>query len=417
MDYAILDIETTGGKFNEESLIEIAIYRFNGEKITDTFISLVNPEKDIHFYVQKLTGISKKMVKTAPKFYELAKRIVEITDDTILVGHNISFDYRIIRSEFSRLGYDFKRATLDTITLSRTLIPGLASYSLGNLCNSLGIPVTDRHRAHGDARATVKLFQLLLDKDSQKNIIVTSIKHTNYSSLNKKILSLIEKLPLETGVFYFHDKTGKIIYIDESVNISTKASQILTSKSKKSRKIQESTEEVNVELTGNEIIAKIKAYNENKINQPLYNPIREIHSEIYGIFLKNNSTVFFIDFINSKNKKYALLTFTSLNKAKEILIYLEEKIKGGGDVLTELKFKTEKYILLADKGRKLGENSFLLFEDGCVKGYGYYTLHSQIKNVEQVKKIMIPAVVNHAILLKIRNNFFTNKKFKKIILS
>lgn len=162
MDYAILDVETTGGKFNEEGIIEIAVYRFDGEKITDTFISLVNPEKEIHFYVQKLTGITNKMVRTAPKFYELAKRLVEITDETIIVAHNVAFDYRVIRTEFSRLGFNFQRPTLDTISLSRTLIPDMSSYSLGNLCTAVGIPLSDRHRAHGDARATVKLFQLLL---------------------------------------------------------------------------------------------------------------------------------------------------------------------------------------------------------------------------------------------------------------
>ena len=168
--YAILDIEATGGKLGEESIIEIAVYKYDGKNIVDQFISLVNPEKKIDYYVQKLTHITDKMVLTAPKFHEIAKRIVEITDDCILVGHNVMFDYRMLKQEFDRLGYNFEKEWIDTFEYSEKLIPDLPSYSLGKLCESLGIIVTDRHRASGDARATVSLFKLLLDKDSQKII-------------------------------------------------------------------------------------------------------------------------------------------------------------------------------------------------------------------------------------------------------
>lgn len=144
--YAILDIETTGGKFNEEGITEIAIHKFDGHKVVDTFISLVNPEKEIQPFVVNLTGINNKMLRTAPKFHEVAKRIVEITDSTVLVAHNAQFDYRILRTEFRRLGYNFERKTLCTVDLSKKLIPEAESHSLGKLVRSLGIPVSDRHR-------------------------------------------------------------------------------------------------------------------------------------------------------------------------------------------------------------------------------------------------------------------------------
>jgi len=117
--YTILDIETTGGKFNEEGITEIAIYKFDGHTVVDQFISLVNPEKEIQPFVVKLTGINNKMLQNAPKFYEIAKRILEITKDATLVAHNTSFDYRILRTEFDRLGYDFTRNTLCTVELSK----------------------------------------------------------------------------------------------------------------------------------------------------------------------------------------------------------------------------------------------------------------------------------------------------------
>ena len=131
--YAILDIETTGGKFNEEGITEIAIYRHNGREITDQFISLVNPEREIQPFVQKLTGINSKMLRSAPRFFEVAKRIIEITEDCLVVAHNADFDYRILRTEFKRLGYNFEKKSICTVSLSQELLSNMESYKLGEL--------------------------------------------------------------------------------------------------------------------------------------------------------------------------------------------------------------------------------------------------------------------------------------------
>ena len=160
--YSIIDVETTGGKFNEEGITEIAIYKFDGVDVIDQFISLVNPEIPIQPFVQQLTGITDNMLVNAPKFFQIAKRILEITDKTILVAHNSSFDYRMLKIEFDRLGYDFITPQLCTVNLSKKLIPNMDSYKLGNLVKSLGIPISNRHRASGDAKATVELFKLSL---------------------------------------------------------------------------------------------------------------------------------------------------------------------------------------------------------------------------------------------------------------
>ena len=173
--YSIIDVETTGGKFNQEGITEIAIYKFDGENIVDQFISLINPEIPIQPFVQQLTGITDKMVSNAPKFFQVAKRILEITENSILVAHNSSFDYRMIKIEFDRLGYDFNIPQICTVKLSKKLIPNLKSYKLGNLVKSLGIPITNRHRASGDAIATVELFKLLILKDSNKEILTSLI--------------------------------------------------------------------------------------------------------------------------------------------------------------------------------------------------------------------------------------------------
>ena len=176
MEYAILDIETTGGKYNEEGITEIAIYRFDGDKVVDQFASLVNPEIPIQPFVVNLTGINNAMLRTAPKFHEVAKRIIEITNDAILVAHNAQFDNRILTTEFDRLGYNFDKQTLCTVELAKQLMPDMASYSLGKLVQALGIPIANRHRAGGDALATVELFKLLLLKDAKKEMVQQHIK-------------------------------------------------------------------------------------------------------------------------------------------------------------------------------------------------------------------------------------------------
>ncbi len=161
--YCIVDIETTGGSSSRNRITEIAIYKHDGSKVVDKFISLVNPEISIPYYITQMTGISNEMVANAPRFFEIARRIIELTEGSIFVAHNVQFDYGFIEAEFKRFGYNFSRKKLCTVKMSRKIIPGYKSYSLGNICSELGISIDSRHRAAGDAKATVKLFELLLE--------------------------------------------------------------------------------------------------------------------------------------------------------------------------------------------------------------------------------------------------------------
>jgi len=163
--FSIIDIETTGNNTKYGKITEFALYQFDGQKITKEFSTLLNPEMDIPFYITKLTGINNEMVKDAPRFHEVARTIVELTAGRTFVAHNVSFDYNFVKKEFERLGYNFNRKTICTVKLARKLIPGHSSYSLGKLCSDLGIEIKERHRAAGDAFATVKLFKILLQKN------------------------------------------------------------------------------------------------------------------------------------------------------------------------------------------------------------------------------------------------------------
>ena len=288
--------------------------------MTDQFISLVNPEREIQPFVQKLTGINSNMLKNAPKFYEVAKRIVEITEDCIIVAHNASFDYRILKTEFRRLGFPFKRKTICTVELSKQLIPNMKSYSLGKLVRALGIPVSDRHRANGDAMATVKLFKLLLSKDIEKQIVKDAIKVEQKSKLSSNLKSIIEELPSVTGVYYIHNENGDIIYIGKSKNIKKRITQHFTGKNSKSRKIKALVSTVTYERTGSELAALLKESEEIKKNKPKLNRAlrRTIFTHALYSFTDDNG------FINLKLDKAntnsdMITTFSTRNSGKQFL--------------------------------------------------------------------------------------------------
>lgn len=424
--YVILDIETTGGKFNEEGITEIAIHRFDGHKVVDKFISLVNPEKEIQPFVVKLTGINDKMLRTAPKFYEVAKRIVEITEDAVIVAHNAQFDYRILRTEFRRLGFNFERKTLCTVNLSKELIPDKESYSLGKLVRSLGIPVSDRHRANGDALATLQLFKLLLAKDLDKTIIKSVIKEGSMGELSDRQINLVEQLPNDNGVYYMYDKDGDLIFLGRSSDIKKKVNKHFTGTSNVAKKLQKQTRKVTFEKTGNELISTLKENEELRRVKPKYNSSLRKSLFSYGIFQKENENGYislqiekttttenaigtFSSFISAKNflhkitKEYNLCNKVNLiSEAKTNCGNFEEGNCNGACINKEesatynarVQEAVARYslvgknILIKDKGREIGEYSAILIKDGEFKGYGYYNLNHQINNIHILESII-----------------------------
>jgi len=377
--YSVIDIESNGAPFRKESIIEIAIYRFDGHEITDQFISLVNPEDEISSFVQKLTGITQKMVITAPKFHEIAKRVVEITQDSILVGHNIDFDYRMLRQSFKRLGYEFKIKTLDTIPLAQKLIPEEKSYSLSKLCKSIGIPLSEAHRASGDARATLDLFKLLIIKDKNNEIIQSQQEESLEKDYISKVQILTEDLPNERGILYFQNSDGKIICSDVVEDLYKSAKKIFDSDKAKYKKIQEETEKISYELTGTDLIAKLMMQNKGiQKRQPL----------TFGLFYRKNKYI--LEKIKLQEDK-PLLRFKSFTQGLKAINYIKsrEELKDLAELTQKINLKGRNEIW-SSSGRTLGEKSFLVLEKGKLTGFGFYELYHQIQSLEKIKKLMLP---------------------------
>lgn len=401
--YSIIDIESNGAGFRKECIIDIAIFKYDGHKIVDQFISLVNPESEITPFVQKLTNISPKMVKTAPKFHELAKRVVEITEGTTLVGHNIDFDYRMLRQSFQRLGYDFKINTLDTIPLAKKLIPEEVSYSLGKLVKSLGIPLVNAHRAEGDARATLELFKLLLSKDTNNEIIQEQHEETNAKTYINKIKLLTQDLPSEKGFVYFQNEAGKIIFSDYVQDINKFSKKLFNSKSKKWENIQTEVEQINFELTGTDIIAKLILNSKG---------IKKRETLPFGLYFRNDKYLAEKNTLNKTEKPILKFkAFTQGSKAVQFISKIEE-FKDINIFKKKIDFRKRNELWLGS-GRKLGEKLFLIIDNGKVASYGFYELFTQIQTMSKISKLKIDLplptsdLINDLQLALLRGDFET----------
>jgi DNA polymerase-3 subunit epsilon len=417
--FAIIDIETTGGNAKTDKITDICIVIHDGLSVVEKYSTLINPEKNIPPFISRLTGISNEMVKDAPKFYEVARKIVELTEGMIFVAHNVNFDFGFVQAEFRSLGYSYKRDQLCTVKLSRKLIPGKKSYSLGNLCESLGISNSARHRAEGDAVATAELFSLLLQKKNEHPVFKKqNLDMLNTSRLDQVKEHLIRKLPEETGIYYFLDKTGKIIYIGKSNNIRQRAFQHLLQSPKITRQLYD----IDYEITGSELLALIRENEEIKNHQPEHNKARKAsefpfcisynedynglpHYEIKTSVTAQTAIRYFVTKSAAREKldqwidEYKLcLRYTGIDdndgpcfnyqiKKCYGVCCNEEKIDEYIERTIQLKKKEEFHqqrFLLFDRGRNPEEQVLFLVENGQYKGYGYLNIQDSYSSEKEL---------------------------------
>ncbi len=326
--YAIIDIETTGGRAARDKITEIAIVVHDGEKILDTYESLVNPETSIPYNITRLTGIDNNMVANAPKFYEIAKEVVRITEGTIFVAHNVRFDYSFIKEEFKRLGFSYSRKQLCTVRLSRKAFPGLRSYSLGNLIKHFKIKVNDRHRAMADTMATVELFEKILKVETGEETVEDMVNLGMKESMLPKSMTIdmVHALPDACGVYYMHDINGDCVYVGKSINIRKRIAQHFAEKSDKSAKLQRLVHDITFELTGSELGALLLESHEIKRLRPPVNRAQRTQFFPYAVYTFENEEGYIcfdaVKMTAKMRKDYNIVgEFPKLVKAKNRLAY------------------------------------------------------------------------------------------------
>jgi DNA polymerase III subunit epsilon len=426
MHYVIVDIETTGGSPKQSKITEIAIYKHNGIEVVDQYETLINPEVPIPDFIVNLTGISDQMVEGAPRFYEIAKDIIEFTEGCVFVAHNVNFDYGVLRYEFRQLGYDYRRRNLCTVVASRKVLPGHDSYSLGKLTRALGISLIGRHRAGGDAFATAKLFTMLMETNHLKLIGLIQ------EDLNPKILhpnldlAELEEIPDKTGVYKFFNEFDQLIYVGKSKHIRRRIDQHLkNNKTKKGEDFVKEIVRIEYEVTGSEFIASLVEDALLKTHQPPFNGTVRKTRFSHGLFHYTDDTGYIHLFIapTARFQEQPLLGFGSKKEgvnslegwvkqfglcqklcdlyttSSSCLAFAERECKGAclqkedptsyndrvKQLMQELLWTHENFYLI-EAGRQKGEKSIVLVERGGLVGYGYAPFHVQYSTMDKWKK-------------------------------
>ncbi|HYV55373.1 MAG TPA: exonuclease domain-containing protein [Chitinophagaceae bacterium] len=426
--FAIVDIETTGSWSASTGITEIAILVHDTERITGSFQTLINPGSPVLPFVTRLTGITNEMLSDAPTFPEVAKQIWEMTDGCVFVAHSVNFDYSYIHRAFKDLGADFRRKKLCTVRLSRKLFPGYSSYSLGNICSSLGIEFHDRHRAMGDAQATVKLFEKCLAHDKD-NVIGSSLKRNSKEAMLPALLSkeVYDNLPEKTGVYYFHDAKGKIIYVGKAINIRSRIYSHFTGKSARLSFIN-SIADISWKICGSELIALLLESDEIKRLYPLYNQAQKRDRGNYVLSeYTDRKGIHHLAFAKNHPNLRPLQTFQSFEAAREFMFriidefelcpkycgmqtshgacfdYQVKKCRGvcaGSEsvkqynkrvarALKSLQSSLESRVII-DEGRTWNEKSVVVIENGIYKGFGYYDANEKVDSVEAARPFITP---------------------------
>lgn len=444
--YAIIDTETTGISAKNEKITEIAILIFDGKNIMEKYHTLINPEKSIPYRITQLTGINNQMVASAPKFYEVAKDIIRLTEGKIIIGHNVTFDYNFIRAEFNEFDYDFRRKTMCTVKLSRKAFPGFPSYSLGKLTSFLGVNHSQKHRAMGDAEATLEVFRLILAKSP--DLLDEPIRKLP-KALND---SIINSIPDSAGVYYFLDSLGKIIYVGKSKHIRQRILSHLNNHStKKAVEMIDNINDIKFIETGSELIALLFESEEIKRIKPLYNraQLRSVFS--YGLFLNEDENGYF-DLKIGKNEplSHPLTTFSSAREAKDYLQYLvdeynlclshcdlqpgkgpcfnfqihkclgaccgEESVENYNKrlkvAIDRLQFRHSNFILI-EPGRNENEYGIVEVKSGAYFGYGYIE-KGKINSKSQRDKCVHPGLSNRDSNNIVRN-WIRNQNYEMIV--
>jgi DNA polymerase-3 subunit epsilon len=428
--YSIVDIETTGNGIKGNKITEIAIFKFDGQKVVDEFTSLVNPECEIPYFITGLTGIDNHMVRNAPTLLEIAPQILEITQDTIFVAHSVNFDYNVIKEEFRTIGISFVRKKLCPVRLSRRLIPGFSSYSLGKLCSAMNIPITDRHRARGDAHATVILFRKLLETENSETVFSSflnarSQEATLPPSLQREVY---ERLPSKPGIYYFKNSKGENIYVGKAKNIKKRVLSHFYDKSTKEVQMCRETSNIDFELSGNELLALLMESAAIKHHYPLYNRAQKRNVVPYGVFsYEDRQGIMHLAFNKLSQVPRSLITFYNTTDCRLFIeqmciaynlcpkyCHLQENVdscshfrvancKGicrGKEAAAAYNKRVQAAIdnmlsekqtyIIKDKGRTIDEDALVLVQEGVYSGYGFVPQSAPVNSIEDILAYITP---------------------------
>lgn len=420
MLFAIVDIETTGGNPTQGGITEIAALVHDGEKIVDQFHTLINPERFIPGFITGLTGIDQQMVSDAPVFSDIAHRLFEFLKDKVFIAHNVNFDYAFIRESLKHEGYILDVPKLCTVRLSRKAFPGHKSYSLGRICEQLSIRIENRHRAYGDAAATAVLFERIFR--TSPDLVIGSLKKNSGESFLPPNISKEQflKLPDATGIYYFHDGKGQVIYVGKALNIRSRFKGHFSGNSQDAdkSKLRSEIHDVSWEETGSDFLAYLLELLEIRRLWPKYNKAQKFKASSWGLYQYEDSQGF-VRFQVGKSTRdlFPLIQFDNHSEGWKFLMdnvrayQLCPKLSGiqktpnecydvklgtcngaccgkedpipynkrAAQFISTLRQQSGN-IIIKEKGRTIMEETALYFENGVFTAYGFFSREGEIRN-------------------------------------
>jgi len=406
-EYAIVDIETTGGNASGSRITEICIIIHNGTCVTERWETLINPQKEIPLPIFALTGINNEMVRNAPIFDDVAEKIVAMLTGRVFVAHNVNFDYSFVRHQLEESGFKWTAPKLCTVRVSRKIKPGFASYSLGNLCKSLDIVLEHRHRAGGDADATAILFSRLLEWDAEGHIIKMVKKTAQDQHLPPNLPPEdFEQLPEKPGVYYFYNQVKKVVYVGKAINLKKRvASHFSGHKITPQRQhFLRDIYSISFEVCATELMALLLECSEIKKLWPTYNRALKRFESKFGLYDYEARNGYRYLAVGKLNKFQAgIEVFSNLNDGINLLRSLAQQFEidqrfckyctsGEAEVVKSSDLSNLPDVLhhnnkvesainfiqtnkpsfaIIDKGRYADERSCIWVEDGHFYGMGY----------------------------------------------
>ena len=400
--YAIVDIETTGGYAAANDITEIAIVLHDGQGVTEVYQTLIKPSVPIPYFIQSLTGIHPLMLEDAPGFGEVAGQIHEMLQGRIFVAHNVNFDYSFVKHHLAASGLELNAQKLCTVRLARKVFPSLPSYSLGNLCRHFNIIIENRHRAGGDATATARLFDHILQNNGLVHIR-ESLKRTSKEQCLPLHLprEQIDSLPYSPGVYYFHNQKGKVIYVGKARNIRYRVSSHFTHNGagRQRQDFLRNIHSVTYQTCGTELMAFILENIEIRKLWPEYNRALKNFTPVFGLYLYEDRGGYLrLVLEKKKNQLRSLYTFNSLIEGNRLVNQLTEQFalqspeKESADVynnrVLEAVDHLEKQLptfAVVDDRHDADGRSCILIEKGRFYGMGYMPGEAAVYSAEELK--------------------------------
>ncbi len=435
-EFAIVDIETTGGNAKSSRITEIAIVIHDGNRVLQRWETLVNPGIEIPNAIFALTGIDNDMVKDAPIFADIADEVHSLLKDRVFVAHNVNFDYSFIRFQLQEVGIEWSSIKLCTVRYARKIKPGLLSYSLGRLCDYLDIPIENRHRAGGDADATAILFAYLRALDTAQ-IFQEMIRHKSIDQRFPPHLNLkeFEQLPDTHGVYYFHDKNGKVIYVGKAVNIKKRVLSHFTGNNIQAQRqnFLKDIYHISYESCGTELMSLLLECAEIKRLWPKYNRALKRYEPKFGLFCYEDQNSYLHLAIGKMNRIQDCIQL--FQREYDAIQLLQSFMKEGeidsqfchfGTASLAVKhivrstmpdrdlhntrvercidgwLKQRPSYVLIDKGRHVEEKSCIVIENGRFYGMGYIDSYSQYANFEDIRSLVQIYPSNHYMMELVR---------------